>query len=59
LYADLYVGLYFDSLNDADRAKQYLERSLTYDASGYMQDVARVYLKDRFSGKPVADNKQE
>lgn len=47
-YADLYVALYYDSLDQADDARAYLKRSLNYDHSGYMVDVARVYLADRF-----------
>lgn len=58
-YADLYVGLYYDSLDDATRAKQYLQRSLGYEVGGYMADVARVYLQDRFPDSDSAHKKQE
>lgn len=47
-YADLYVGLYYDCLDESESAQKYLQRSLTYGNSGYMVDVARVYLADRF-----------
>ena len=47
-YAALYVGLYFDSLGDAQQAAKYLKQSLSYGDSGYMVDTARVYLADRF-----------
>ncbi|QDV22140.1 hypothetical protein [Aureliella helgolandensis] len=47
-YADLYVGLYYDSLNNPEQAQTYLKRSLTYGIDGYMADTARVYLADRF-----------
>ncbi|MEZ6136476.1 MAG: hypothetical protein R3C53_16395 [Pirellulaceae bacterium] len=47
-YADLYVGLYYDALGDEKQAIKALQRSLTYDISGYMVDTARVYLQDRF-----------
>lgn len=47
-YADLYIGLYYDSLDKKDEAAKYLKRSLTYGDAGYMVDVARVYLNDRF-----------
>ena len=53
-YADLYVGLYYDSLNKPDQAKKYLKNSLSYGDSGYMVDVARVYLADRFSEPATA-----
>ncbi|MEM8734321.1 MAG: hypothetical protein AAGG44_08875 [Planctomycetota bacterium] len=49
-YADLYVALYYDSLNQSEEARRYLERSLKYGDNGYMVDAARVYLKDRFGG---------
>lgn len=47
-YADLYLGLYYDSLDDKTNAVKYLKRSLTYGVTGYMADTARVYLADRF-----------
>ncbi|MEM7475175.1 MAG: hypothetical protein AAF483_09305, partial [Planctomycetota bacterium] len=47
-YADLYIGLYYDSLNKAKLAEKYLKQSLSYGDKGYMVDVARVYLSDRF-----------
>lgn len=58
-YADLYIGLYYDSLGDAKQAQQYLKRSLTYGIDGYMADTARVYLADRFeASKPDAANQE-
>ncbi|MFK7737811.1 MAG: hypothetical protein AB8B50_17390 [Pirellulaceae bacterium] len=48
-YADLYVGLYYDSLGNAGEAAKYLRRSLARGDSGYMVDSARVYLEDRFA----------
>ncbi|GAB5402213.1 MAG: tetratricopeptide repeat protein [Aureliella sp.] len=48
LYADLYVGLYHDSLGDAKNAAKFLKRSLTYSSTGYMADTARVYYEERF-----------
>lgn len=51
-YADLYVGLYYDSLGDDAEAAKFLERSLTYDSAGYMVDTARVYLEHRFVKEP-------
>lgn len=47
-YADLYVGLYFDSLGNAEQAIKYLKRSQQYDRSGYMVRTAQVYLNARF-----------
>lgn len=47
-YADLYIGLYYDCLDDAAQAQKFLKRSLTYGIDGYMADTARVYLADRF-----------
>ncbi len=47
-YADLYIALYFDSLDKSDEAERFLKRSLTHGSSGYMTDTARVYLTARF-----------
>ncbi|MEO8269222.1 MAG: hypothetical protein ABI557_05850, partial [Aureliella sp.] len=47
-YAALYIGLYYDALGDAQKAAEHLKQSLTSGDSGYMVDVARVYLADRF-----------
>ncbi len=55
-YADLYVGLYYDCLDDAQLAEKYLRRSLTYGVEGYMVDVARVYLADRFAAPRNEDS---
>lgn len=59
-YAELYIGLYYDSLDDAELAKEYLQRCLAHDVNGYMADTARVYLAERFpndpSQKPVLAN---
>jgi lipoprotein NlpI len=48
-YAALYVGLYYDSLGQEQPAADYLKQSLSSGDSGYMVDVARVYLADRFT----------
>src|SRR5690606_38665927 len=53
-YAALYVGLYYDALDEPEKAVEYLKRSLQSGDSGYMVDVARVYLADRF---PSSDAK--
>jgi lipoprotein NlpI len=50
-YADLYVGLYYDSLGNAEQAAKFLERSQTYGRSGYMVRTAKVYLDARFNKK--------
>ncbi len=47
-YAALYVGLYYDALGETQQAAEYLKRSLDSGDRGYMVDVARVYLADRF-----------
>lgn len=55
-YADLYVGLYYDSLGQEKEAIAALRRSQSYDISGYMFSVARVYLQDRFpDASPAPD----
>jgi lipoprotein NlpI len=54
-YADLYVGLYYDSLGDAEQAKKYLKRSGEYGRTGYMVRTARVYLDARFTPTPSVE----
>jgi lipoprotein NlpI len=45
-YAHLYVGLYFESLGDSAKAKQYIAPAAgKYFVEGYMGGVARVHLK--------------
>jgi lipoprotein NlpI len=48
-YADLYIGLYYDSLGQSEQAGFHLKRSLEYGQSGYMYHAARIYLSDRLS----------
>lgn len=55
-YADLYVGLYYDSLGEAEQARKYLERSQSYGIEGYMVRTAKVYLDDRF---PESESEQK
>ncbi len=56
-YADLYVGLYYDSIGDEEEAARFLKRSLTYGWGGYMVDTARVYFDARFD-KPKKDDQK-
>jgi len=56
-YAALYIGLYYDSLGETHKATEYLQQSLKGGERGYMVDVARVYLADRFP--PPADSPAE
>jgi lipoprotein NlpI len=56
-YADLYIGLYYDSLGNSAEAERYLRRSLSRGDSGYMVDSARVYLQDRFAKNENKDSK--
>ncbi|MCA9128654.1 MAG: tetratricopeptide repeat protein [Planctomycetales bacterium] len=58
-YADLYVGLYFDSLDQPDEAIRFLKRSLQHGSEGYMVDTARVYLNDRFAEAKADEQKSE
>lgn len=59
LYADLYIGLYYDSLGDKANADKYLKRSMTYGSTGYMADTARVYYAERFQGNEKAKRTAE
>jgi lipoprotein NlpI len=46
-YAHLYLGLYFEALGDAARARKHIAESAAdrYAVGGYMHDVARVHLR--------------
>ena len=47
-YADLYIGLYYDSIGREEDAVKFFKRSLEQGEQGYMADTARVYLEHRF-----------
>ena len=44
-YGYLYVGLYYDALQDTAKAKQWLEKCVEQDGDSYMADVAKVHLQ--------------
>lgn len=56
-YAKLYIGLYFDALGSEKEAKRYLAESREIDISGYMADVAKVYLNHRFKRNDSRDRR--
>lgn len=47
-YADLYIGLYYDSIGREEDAVKFFKSSLEQGETGYMADTARVYLEHRF-----------
>lgn len=55
-YADLYIGLYYDSMGNATEAQKFLRSSLTRGSAGYMVDTARVYLETRFPNPSNPNN---
>jgi lipoprotein NlpI len=45
-YANLYLGLYYDSAGDKNKAREHLEKAgANPKVGGYMGDVARVHLR--------------
>ena len=45
-YANLYLGLYYEALGDAKRAREYIEKSAAdYQKHDYMGDVAHVHAE--------------
>jgi lipoprotein NlpI len=45
-YAHLYLGLYFEALGDARRAREHLDKAAKeHNLAGYMGDVARVHVR--------------
>jgi lipoprotein NlpI len=48
MYANLYLGLYYEAAGDADRARACLRKAAAADTPGnFMQDVAKVHLRQR------------
>lgn len=47
-YGELYVGLYYDSIGNAEEAAKHLRASLNHNQNHYMSDTSRVYLQHRF-----------
>jgi len=43
-YGYLYLGLYYDALQEKDKSKQWLEKCVEQGVDGYMADVAKVHL---------------
>lgn len=47
-YAHLYVGLYYESLQQKEKALQHIQKAVEkYPSSHYMGDVVRVHLQLR------------
>jgi lipoprotein NlpI len=44
-YGYLYLGLYYEAVNQRDLSRNYLDKCLQQKVQGYMADVARVHLK--------------
>lgn len=45
-YAHLYLGLYFDALGNAAKAREHMTKAvIDFDSAHYMGDVARVHLR--------------
>src|SRR5262249_5335518 len=48
MYADLYLGLYYEAAGDKDQARTYLRKAAGAAAPpSYMQDVAKVHVRQR------------
>jgi lipoprotein NlpI len=48
MYANLYLGLYYEAAGDADRARACLRKAAAADTpDNFMQDVAKVHLRQR------------
>ncbi len=44
-YGYLYLGLYYDALQDHENSKRWLEKCVEQKVDGYMGDVAKIHLK--------------
>lgn len=58
-YAKLYIGLYYDALGYEEKSKDYLTQSSQTGLSGYMADVAKVYLVHRFKKDNFKDGRDQ
>ena len=48
MYADLYLGLYYEAAGDKEQARAFLRKAAAAAAPpSYMQDVAKVHLRQR------------
>lgn len=55
-YADLYLGLYADSIGDHEKARRYVKSAVESAQVNYMGDVARVYATELEAEIKVDDN---
>jgi lipoprotein NlpI len=52
-YGFLYVGLYYDSIGESEKARSTLQRSVALAENDYMGRTARIYLEHRFPVEPA------
>ena len=43
-YGYLYIGLYYDAIDELDKAKKYLQLCIDQDVPSYMGDVGKIHL---------------
>lgn len=56
-YGLLYVGLYYDSIGESEKALAALERSMSVADTDYMGRTARIYRLHRFDNSPSSSSK--
>ena len=56
-YGFLYVGLYYDSIGESEKARSALDRSVALADKDYMGRTARIYLEHRFAKSPPGSSK--
>lgn len=44
-YGYLYIGLYYDALDDQPKAKEWIQKCVDLGVDGYMGDVAKIHLE--------------
>lgn len=52
-YGYLYLGLYYESLQQRDQSKHWIEKALEQQTGGYMADVAKFHLQWLESSQPT------
>jgi lipoprotein NlpI len=59
-YGYLYIGLYFDAIDESEQAMEWLQKCVDEKSDGYMADVAKIHLemlrRDKAKDKPKSES---
>jgi hypothetical protein len=57
-YGFLYVGIYYDSIGESEKAQSALDQSIALADKDYMGRTARIYREHRFPKLPAGSPKE-